>query len=101
MSDQTDTSFNYPQIISKLVIYLSNPSKFISSIVLVYHTHKELLYTLKILHLCVTQRTSWKSERDTVPCIGYTVLVLRTNKFINNTNQINSRIIIKAFFYLM
>ena len=64
------TSFNYPQTMSKLVIYLSNPSKFISSIVLVYHTHKELLSTLKILYLCVTQRASWKTKQDTILCLG-------------------------------
>ena len=33
--------------------------------------------------------------------LGYTVLVLGTNKFKNNINQINSRILIKAFFHLM
>ena len=33
--------------------------------------------------------------------LGYTVLVLGTNKFKNNNNKINSRILIKAFFLLV
>ena len=52
--------------LSELEIYLSNPSKFISSLVLVYHTHKELFYAFRILHLCVNQRASCKSEQDIV-----------------------------------
>ena len=82
------------------MIYLSNPPEFTSSFVLVYLTHKEKLYTQDSPSLCHAEGLLEIRVRYRT-LLGYTILVLGTNKFKNNTNQINSRILIKAFFHLM
>ena len=54
-------------IMSEWGIYQNELSELSSSSMVVEHTQKRILLTLRNLRLCVTQRASWKSEQDKFP----------------------------------